>query len=572
MRKQAHLTVVRVSLALLLTAPVALGQATALRYKVSPGERRVYERTLRTDTTVRSNKGTARTVMEMPGRREDLVVETKAQPPSMRIVTLDTPAAERLVALEENGQDRLATVPEAKRLRPVRPVLSAYWRNLGGRPTEQQPAPKVPMQAIARLQEEMRYLPEKPVTPGRTWSREVDLGVAKAVITTKFVERRAEGGVPAAVLESTATVTFTGKYAKRITIETATSRMALAAGGSGRLSQRGTMTINEKTEEAEQRVVRSWQERLTETSRLTSDALKKAKENLDQLEKAMAHIGKGELDTAIGLLNAFIKANPTNAWTPAIRDLSGDLAKRRLLTQAVPAPRLRLMLRDLQVARDEASARGGNPARLGQLDETLRRIMKVNMKVLLMDAANPDPIVRDLAAFGLAFADDPQARDRLEAMTNDASSQVRGTALIGMAIQGRAIEQKTVAELLKDSNARTRGAAALLAARTIKKDDPKVAELVPLMIENLDVKNVWARVNTILSIAALAPSGSVPAARALIDACKTEKEAPLKPVYFSALERITGVDAKELAPFEEWLAKQPTPKPDATKPKPKPKG
>ncbi len=569
MRKQVHLTVVGVALALLLTAPVALGQATALRYKVSPGERRVYERILRTDTAVRSSKGTARTVMEMPGRREDLVVETKAEPPSMRIVTLDVPAAERLVVLEENGQDRLATVPEAKRLRPVRPVLSAYWRDLGGRPTEQQPAPSIPMQAIARLQEEMRYLPEKPAAPGGTWTREVDLGVAKAVVTTKFVERRAEGGVPAAFFESTATVTFTGEYAERIEIESATSRMALAADGSGRLSQRGSMTINEKTGEAEQHVVRSWQERLTETSNLAPDALKKAKDDLDQLEKAMAHMRKGELDAAVGLLEAFVKANPTNAWTPAIRDLHGDVMQRRLLTQAVPAPRLRLMLRDLQVARDQAGAKGNDPARLAQVDETLRRITKVNAKTLLMDAANPDPVIRDLAVFGLAFADDPQARDRVEAMTKDASGQVRGTALIGMAIQGRAIEQKTMMELLKDSNARARGAAALLAARTIKKDDPKVAELMPLMIENLAVKNVWARVNTISGIATLAPSGSVPVARALIDACKTEEEAPLKRIYLGALKRITGVDSEELAPFEEWLTKQPAPKPDARKPKAK---
>ncbi|KPK48924.1 MAG: hypothetical protein AMK72_05720 [Planctomycetes bacterium SM23_25] len=569
MRVGAYLSVVRAALVLLAAAPPALGQAIALQYRVSPGQRRVYERVLRTDTTVRFEKGSTRNVLEMPGRREDLVVETKAEPSSIRMVTLDAPAGERLVGLEENGQDRLAAVPEARRLRPVRPVLSAYWRDLSGRPVEGLPVPEVPAQAIARLQEEMRYLPEGPMAPGQTSSREVDLGVAKAVITTKFVEQRGEGAVAAAILESSAAVTFAGELAKRIQIERLVSRLAFAADGSGHLWQSGSLTLTETTEKAQQRVVRSWEERLAETSTLSPEALAKAKGDLDQLEKAMAHIGKGELDTAAELLDAFLKANPTNAWTPAIRDLQGDLAQRRLLTQAVAAPRLRLMLRDLQNARDQASAGGRDPAALADVDETLRRVATVNVKTLLMDAADPDPIVRDLAAFGLAFVDDPQARDRLEAMTQDASGQVRGTALIGMAIQGRAIEHQTMKKLLRDSAPRTRGAAALLVTRTVTKDDPKAAELVVLLIENLGVTHPWARVNAISAIVRLAPSGSVPAARALIDACKAEKEAPLKLVYLDALKRITGVDGTELAPFEAWLAKQPAPPPDATEPKPK---
>ena len=569
MRVGAYLSVVRAALVLLAAAPPALGQAIALQYRVSPGQRRVYERVLRTDTTVRFEKGSTRNVLEMPGRREDLVVETKAEPSSIRMVTLDAPAGERLVGLEENGQDRLAAVPEARRLRPVRPVLSAYWRDLSGRPTESLPVPEVPAQAITRLQEEMRYLPDKPMAPGQTSSREVDLGVAKAVITTKFVEQRGEGAVAAAILESSAAVTFAGELAKRIQIQRLVSRLAFAADGSGPLWQSGSLALTETIEKAEQRVVRSWEERLAETSTLSPEALAKAKGDLDQLEKAMAHIGKGELDTAAELLDAFLKANPTNAWTPAIRDLQADLAQRRLLTQAVAAPRLRLMLRDLQNARDQASAGGRDPAALADVDETLRRVATVNVKTLLMDAADPDPIVRDLAAFGLAFVDDPQARDRLEAMTQDASGQVRGTALIGMAIQGRAIEHQTMKNLLRDSAPRTRGAAALLVTRTVTKDDPKAAELVVLLIENLGVTHPWARVNAISAIVRLAPSGSVPAARALIDACKAEKEAPLKLVYLDALKRITGVDGTELAPFEAWLAKQPAPPPDATEPKPK---
>jgi len=565
MRRGVYPTLIRAALAWLLAAPSALGQATTLQYKVAPGQRRVYERILRTDLTVRSDKGTVRMVREVPARREDLVLETKAEPPSMRIVTLESPAGERLVGFEENGQDRLATVPEANRLRPARPRLWAYWRNLRGRPTEEQPVPKVPMQAIGRLEEAMRHLPETPVTPGQTWSREVDLGVAKAVITTRLVEQRVEGGVPAAILESTATVTFSGEFADRIRIETFTSRLAFATDGSGRLAQSGSAVIHEKAEKAEQHLVRSWQERLIATSRLAPDARAKAKSDLDHLEKALEHAQNGELDAAIGLLDAFIQANATNPWTPAIRGLHAELTQQRLLTQAVPAARLRLMLSDLQAARDQAGRKGTDSPELAQVDQTLRRVATVNIKTLLMDAADPDPIIRDLAAFGLAFVDDPQARDRLEAMTKDASGQVRGTAVIGMAVQKRAIEHEALMALLEDSDPRARGAAALLALVTVKQDDPKAAQVAAALIENLGVANRWSRSNTISGIARLAPSGSVPAVRALIDACKTEKEAQLKPAYLHALKQITGQDGADLASFEAWLAKQPAP----TTPKPK---
>ena len=568
MKTREHLTVARAAVALLLMAPVALGQAPALRYKVSPGQRRVYERSVRTETVVRSEKGSRRIVTEVPVRREELVVETKAEPPSMRVATLEVPVGERILAMEENGQDRLGAIPAAKRLRPLPPLLSSYWRDLRGRPIEKPPLPEAPMQAIERVREEMQYLPQESVTPGQTWSREVDLGLAKAVITTKFAEQRAEGGTPAAVLESTATVDFIGDYAHRIKVKNVTSRMAVAMDGSGRLSHSGSMTIDEKIEGAEQHVVRSWQEKFIEMSSLAPDALARARKNLGQLEKAMVHARANELDDAIKTLDAYLKEDPQGAWTPAVQNLRAALSQRALLTNPVAAPRLRLMLRDLQAARDQAGGQEDGAERIAQVDQTLRRITKVNAKALLMDAADPDPVVRDLAAFGLAFCDDTQAPDRLKVMARDASGQVRGTALIGLAIQGRPIEHDLMVDLLKDANARVRGAAALVAARTIKKDDPKTAALLPLLLENLKVASPWARVNTVGSIAALAPSGSVPAVRALIDALKAEKEERLKPAYLAAMKQITGVDANQVAPFEEWLKKPPATKPAPTKPKP----
>ena len=566
MTTRCHVTIAAAA-ALLLAAPAALGQEITLRIKAVPGQRWVYERTLRTDTTIRSDQATRRTVTEVPVRREELVIESKDNPPSVRVVILEVPVGERLVTLEENGQNRLDMVPEANRLRPMPPLLSSYWRSLSGRPTDELEAPKTAAQALDRLQSEMRFLPEKPVRPGQTWSREVDLGVAKAVITTKFVKQQVVQDTPSAILESSATVTFGGESADRIKVEKITSRLVWATDGSGKESHSGSMVLGEKVEKAEQHIVRSWQDAFAEMGSLSPDTLEKAKGNLEELEKATDQLRAGDLEAALRTLSAYLKANPSGAWTAAVQNMHAGLARQRLLTQALPAPRLRLVLRDLQVARDQAGTQTENPDQLAQVDQTLSRIADVNAKTLLMDAANPDPIVRDLAAFGLAFAKSPEAADRLKTMVRDASSQVRGTALIGMTIQNRPIEQDALVDLLKDTDPRTRGAAALLASRTIKKDDPKAAQLLPLLLGNLTADHPWARVNTASSIAALAPAGSVPAVRALIDAYKAEQEERVKPVYLDAMKQITGVDGKDLAEFEAWLKKQPAPKEPAAKPK-----
>lgn len=127
------------TLALTLTAAAAvaaplLAQGEPLRYDVSPGARRVFDRGTRTDVQIRSGEKMSRRVTEVSARREMLVVETQADPPQMRVVTLETPSGERLVAYEENGEDRLGQIPEAQRFRPMSPLLAAHRRDLTGRP------------------------------------------------------------------------------------------------------------------------------------------------------------------------------------------------------------------------------------------------------------------------------------------------------------------------------------------------------------------------------------------------------------------------------------------------------
>jgi outer membrane biosynthesis protein TonB len=154
-------------------------------------------------------------------------------------------------------------------------------------------------------------------------------------------------------------------------------------------------------------------------------------------------------------------------------------------------------------------------------------------------------------------------------MVKDENVEVRGSALISLAIQGRALDQKPLLALLQDSEPRVRGAAALVASRTMQRNDPRVAEVLPLLSENLKLTIPWTRMNTVSAVGALAPLGSVPVARALIDAYKAEKDERLKPHYLSVLKVLTGAEGNDAGPYEEWL-KHPTTPPPPAPPAPKP--
>jgi HEAT repeat protein len=564
---------------LMALAQAALGQATTLRYRTDAGQRRVYDRTVRTEMTAQSGEQSRRTVTEVPVQRRELVIETKADPPSMRLVIVDAPAGETILVYEENGKDRLSSVPETSRTRSLPPSLFSQWRDLRGVPLDKMEKPKEPGQAVDLLQAEMRFLPEQPVKPGDTWTRDVDLGVGKATLTSNYAASRPEGDVPCAIIETSVAVTFTGAYADRLKVEKMTSKLAWALDGSGWVSQSGSMVLVEKADKVEQRVTRDFREKLSEATKLDAAQLDKARKDLTTIEKAIRQAQADDLDGALEMLSGFLRDNPQGPWTAAVQTLYSNLQSQKLLTKPVPAPRLRLMLRDLQATRDQAGAQG-NAAQLGQVDQTLRQVASVNLKTLLEDSQDPDPIVRDLAAFGLAFAKDEQAVNRLLALVKDDSAQVRGTVLISLTVQGKTLGQAALVAALKDPDVRVQGAAALLVSRTVKKGDPSTDALMPMLLENIKTTNAWARLNAVSAIVALSPPGATAGVRALIAAWKAEKEERLRPFYINAMKTITGVEGRDPGPYEDWLRKQPAeaapapapaaPSPPAPAPEPKP--
>jgi len=101
-----------------------------------------------------------------------------------------------------------------------------------------------------------------------------------------------------------------------------------------------------------------------------------------------------------------------------------------------------------------------------------------------------------------------------------------------------------------------------LAFRTIKKDDPQAATVLPLIADTLQLTSSWTRAQAANALANLAPKNSVPAVSALVKAYRTESEQGLKPVYLKALKVITDLDASDIAPFDEWLKKQPAKAPE----------
>jgi len=537
-----------------LAGPV-LGQADPLRYDLSPGARRIFERSTRTEVQVRAEGKTSRRVTELSARRQVLVVETKDNPPKMRLVTLEAPSGEHLVAYEEDGEDRLAEVPKARRLRPTPPLLAAHWRDPTGRPVEAPPTPKQPTQAIDRAVAELRYLPMEAVGPETPLKREVDLEIARLGITTRRVEAEKPLETPAVVLLTTARLTFTGDRADRLTVKRLEARSAWAADGSGLLSQRGTLVLDEKAGQTTQHVTRTWEESLQETDRLKPAALEKVKEDLQILEQAMADAREDRLDEAIDTLQAWMKANPEGGWTPAVRSLHAALTQRRLLTQPIKPARLRLMLRDLQSGRDHAGA-SGDRERAARIEAALRQIVGVNAEQVFADAKDPDPILRDLATFALAFLADAKATKRLRALSDDPSAQVRGTALIGLAVRGDSIDRDLLIGHLGDKEPRVCGAAALLARQTYKRGGEGVQAILPPLLAALSAEEPWTRTNAALAIATLAPKGSVPAVCALVEAHQEESEERLQRRYRAALKQLTGVEADDIGPYRKWLKKQ----------------
>jgi hypothetical protein len=549
-----------VPVGLLILAQAALGQTAALRFKYEPGQARVYERQVRSNTTTRTGQQSQHTVTEMTVQHQEIVLEWRAEPPAARILVLESPSPERLVLFQENGQDRLPTVPEESRARPMSPVLAVQARGSRGMLAGPNENVADPMQALETLHNDMQALPTETGKAGDTWTRDVNLGSLKAKVTTKFVGTRTVADTPCAVLEASADVAFTGNLGQHLTVEKMAFETAVALDGSGPVSHTGTITLNVKSDKGEQQAIRTFNERLTKALRLEPANLEKIKADLAYVDKALDQARTDDLDGAVATLDGFLKDNPQSGWAPAVQNLRGAIFQRRLMTQPVPAMRLRLMLRDLQTARDRAAAQGGQGA-IEQVDQTLKQIATVNAKTLLEESSDPDPVARDLAAFGLAFLSTDESRKRLAELVKDASAPVRGTAAIGLAIHEKAAEPAVLLGLLNDPDLRTRGAAAILVARTVKKDDAQANQVLPLLLSNARSANAWTRSNSINAAMVVAPAGSPLVAATLIVAYKEETEQGLRPMYLQALKILTGVDAADIGAYEQWSKQHPSPQP-----------
>jgi hypothetical protein len=442
-------------LALAIAAPAAFGQVT-LRLKYEPGQAFLYDRNVKTESQIRAGKDTRRMTWELNVQRQELVMESRPEPAAGRVLTLDASSPEKLVGYEDNGKDVLANVPEQQRVRPLPPILSIQWRDLKNRPAEQPEKATDPSQALELLYGEMRMLPDEPVRAGDSWTRDVDFGVLKAKITTRFVDQRSENLVRCAVLAATAEVTFTPEFAKTLSVEKMTAQSVVALDGSAVIGFSGTAIIVEKGDNSQERVVRTYQEKLTRSERLESAILDKARADMERINKALGQSKADNLDGALATLEQFLKDNPQPGWAAAVQNVYGMLTQRRLLTKPVPAARLQVMLQELKNNRDRAATQSG-PAQVAQLDQVIRQVTTVNLKGLQELMKDPDVVNRDLAAFGLGFVQDDQAGEALQTLAKDASPQVRGSAALSLGVRAKPVDTAIILALLKDVDPRVRG-------------------------------------------------------------------------------------------------------------------
>jgi HEAT repeat protein len=555
MRTSSRFALPAAVLALAIAAPAAFGQVT-LRLKFEPGQALLYERTVKTDSQIKAGKDIRRMTWELRVQRQELVLESRPEPAAGRILTLDTPEPNRLTGYEQNGKDVLPSVPEQQRGQPMPSTLSIQWRDPRNQSSDRPEKATDTGQALEMLYNEMRVLPEEPIRAGDSWTRKVDLGVLKAEITTRFVDQRSENLVRCAVLAASADVTFAPEFAKTLSVEKMTGQSVVALDGSGIVGFSGTTILVEKSEAGQERVVRSYQEKLARSERLEAAVLEKARADVERVNKALEQAKADDLEGALATLEQFLKDNPQPGWAEALQNTYGMLTQQRLLTKPVPAARLQVMLQELKNNRDRAATQGG-AAQTAQLDQIIRQVATVNVKGLQELAKDADVINRDLAAFGLAFVQDPQAGEALRTLAKDSSPQVRGTAALSLGIQGKPVDPEIVTALLKDDDPRVRAAGVFLASKTIKKDDPQAAAVLPFLADALQLTSLWARAQAANALATLAPKNSVAAVSALTKAYRMESEQGLKMAYLKALKAITDLDASDVGPYEEWLRKQP---------------
>ncbi|MGB2781252.1 MAG: HEAT repeat domain-containing protein [Phycisphaerae bacterium] len=580
MKSPIRTTLVLAGAVVLALASAARAQPYTLRYRCQPGEQRIYQRSQRNERVIRQGENSRRTVAEQTGTHEELVLREGAQPGAFLIAVLETPQPERIVTLKINGQDRLADLPEEARTRPMPPNIILEERGPRGEP----PAPVPPADDLAvglsALQGAMSHLPDQPVSPGEKWTRDLDLGTVRGTLRTKFVEVKDVGGTACAVLDVSLAATIAGNLAERLQIEKMDARLCVALDGSGLVEVSATHIVREKANNAEQRTVQTFEVRLAKTNQLGADALARAAADAEPLLQAMNQIRADDHVAALETLRGFLSDRADSPWAPAVQNLFAGVLQDRLMTKPLPPAELRVVLRDLRRAHDEAQQRGAGPE-LAAGRNLARRVAGTNLQVVLDESKNSDPFVRELAAFALAFAEDPSARRRLVELAQDASPSVRAASGIGLAIQEKPVGRDLLLAMLKDENELVRGAAALVALRTVPRGDATATAALPLLLANLGIGQPWARAQTVGAIGILAPVASTETIAALLDASKKETAEDIKPLYLQALRSLTGVEGEDLSLFEAWLAKQQAAPPLAPPPEktsepkpesPKPKG
>ena len=565
----------------LALASPARAQPYTLRYRCQVGEQRLYERTQRGEQTLRQGENSRRTVTEQVGTHEELVLREGSEPGSFLIMVLETPQPERIIALEINGQDRLADLPEEARQRNVPPNIVLEERGPRGEPLAPIRPVQDPAVGLAVLQGAMSHLPEQPVSPGDQWSNDLDLGAIRGTLRTQFVEVKDVGGTACAVLDVALAATIPGNLAEKVEIEKMGARLSVALDGSGLRDVSATHIVRQTGTAAEHRSVQTFAVRLTKTTVLDADALARAQADAQPLLQAMDQVRADDLVAAVETLQTFLRDRADSPWAPAVRTLFSNVLQQRLMTKPLPEAQLRVVLRDLHRAHDEAQ-QSGAVAEVNAIRDLARRVAATNLQALLAEAADEDPIVRELAVFGLAFAEDPSARRRLLELARDQSPSVRAASGVALAVQEKPLGRDLLLAMLKDSEPLVRGAAALVAMRTVPRGDATASAALPLLVANLAAVHPWVRAQTIGAIGTTAPAGSTDAVAALLDAAKKETTADLKPLYLQALRDLTGVTGDDLSAFEAWLAKQqtaaPTPTPAPAKTaepepeSPKPKG
>lgn len=547
----------RMSVAVLAAAmagSAAHAQPHELVREYPPGVESVFYHRNRTEAVVTAGEQRHRIVSVETLLRRDLVL-THGPEDAEAGVAVFTRGTQQLVEREDNGQDLLEGVPEEQLKRPLMPALMLQRRDPRGRPDDPPTELAKPEAALEALHVYLGVLPEDPVKPGDTWKRSHDLGVALLTIRTTFVETQEVEKIPCAVLESEAELEFRGEKPVPLSIEKASLRSIEAIDGSGLRQANLETVVVEKREQFTQRVTRSMEIKRVETNRLADEALQKAREEFSTVVRVWELARETKLEEALQVLADLLRDRPESRWKPGLQALYSSLNQQRLATQPVTPMELRRMLKELRRRHDVAGA-GGNARQIAAIREHVGRIVQNNFETLLEEASDPDPIVRDLAAFGLAFSERPPASKRLLELADDPSGRVRGTALVSLALRGKQIEPNLLAERLADDDDRVRGAAAMLASNTLA-DEPETAQVIlPLLLENLSNESRWTRRNAILAVARLAPKGSKEAAKALVETYQEEKTEPLKALCLKALSIVTGVEAGTVEPYEEWL-KQP---------------